>query len=919
MAFPQTELPVFVDIAPGASPMGTTDSWDQYWVDITRDVRVAQRIVINEGIPDEANQADPGSCVLTLDNGISRVPSTAGKLGCYTTRNPLGPYYGKLQKNTPLRVRIQCGRETFNRNLPVGPWGTSDTGIKWSNIGALWTMDGTRGAVAPAANSTTTTSAGNAGSWDFEMTGGVGVDIVGSGADFTMFVNYRRASSSNLYTFYMDWTPSGQLNLFITRTIAGVTVTLSSGGIGSIVANRRYNFRLKVEGGFMSARIWDSTGSEPTTWTVSASGEGTYTLDNTSLGTNIQLQATRFTGAATTTGYWWDLIINQYPFIGTVPEWPIRWDQSGNDSTAPLKATGVLRRLQSGKSPVKSPLYSFIDGINPTALWTLEDDSGATLVSSQTPNVAGGTYFTSSPGGWQGPPKLGGTSSQYTVEQNTTIAFTLPRMIVTDRWFAWFAFYMPVLPVPNPTIFRVRSSGTIVQWDVNISSSFGGVMYLVGQDASGNVLVNQSITYVAGQWTIAQIEIQQTGSTFTGRIVNYQFGDGGVHGATAPAVTGSLGTPNAASIYGSTGFQASAAGPVAVWNTIPSVNIASLMLAGNGFQGEDAATRAARLAAEKGVRLDLINGGPGASANSAMGIQTSDQFLNVMGEIATTDLGFLTEFRGGLRYRARGRRYNQNPRMALDFLAGHIKEPPEPVDDDQRLHNDITVNRKNAGSARAYDPASIAALGQADTEVTINPAKDDDLPGQAGFRLYLGTWNEMRWPSVKLDLARNAGVTNFRERATALDPGAYVTLANPPTNLPVGTVDLLVENVQTTLGPFEWTIEVTCQPYGPWRITDSSNTTRIPRMDLVGSTLNSTEAATALLATDTWTIANTGRSWDATQVPFDWMVNGERVTVTALTGTSSQTATVTRGVNGISKAHAVGEPVVLADPLYVAL
>jgi hypothetical protein len=917
--FPQTELPVFVDIAPGASPMGTTDSWDPFWVDITRDVRVNQKIVINEGIPDEANQADPGSCVLTLDNGTSRVPSTAGQLGCYTTRNPLGPYYGKLQKNTPLRVRIQRGRETFNRNLPSGPWGTSDTGIKWSNIGSLWTMDGTRGAVAPPSNSTTTTSAGNAGSWDFEMTGGVGVDIVGSGADFTMYVNYRRASTSNCYIFYMDWTPTGNLNLFLQRVVGGVTTTIASGGIGAIVANRRYNFRLKVEGGFMSARVWDSTGSEPTTWNVSASGEGTYTLDNTSLGTSIQLQATRFTGAATTTGYWWDLIINQYPFIGTVPEWPIRWDQSGNDSTGPIKATGVLRRLQSGKSPVKSPLYSFMDGLSPAGLWTMEDDSGATLASSQTPNVAGGTIYSSSPGGWDGPPKLGGTSSQYTVETNTTISFTFPRMNIVDRWLVWFTFYMPVLPVTNPTIFRVRSSGTVTQWDMKISDSFGGVMYLVGQDQNGNVLVNQSIVYVPGQWVLGQIEIQQTGANTTGRIVNYHFGSGAFSGSTSAPFAGTCGAPNAASIFGSTGFQASAAGPVAVYPTIPPVNISNLMLAGNGFVGEDSATRAVRLAGEKGVRLDIISGGPSSSANSLLGVQTSDQFLNTMGEIATTDLGLLTEFRGGLRYRARGRRYNQNARMALDFAAGHIKEPPEPVDDDQRLHNDVTVTRKNGGSARAYDPASITALGQADTEVTINPATDDELPGHAGFRLYLGTWNEMRWPSITLDLARNAGVTNYLERATALDPGAYVTLANPPTNLPIGTVDLLVEGVQTTIGPFEWTVELTCQPYGPWRITDSSNTTRIPRMDLVGSTLNSSESATALLATDSWTIANSGRSWDATQVPFDWMVNGERVTVTALTGTSSQTATVTRGVNGITKPHSVGEAIVLADPLYVAL
>jgi hypothetical protein len=501
------------------------------------------------------------------------------------------------------------------------------------------------------------------------------------------------------------------------------------------------------------------------------------------------------------------------------------------------------------------------------------------------------------------------------VAVDTTLAFTFPKMSITDRWLSWFTFYMPVLPVVDSLIYRIRSAGTIVQWDVRVSQSFGGIIYLQGFDSTGTLIPNFSIGYTPGQWVLGQVEIQATGTTMTGRIVTYAFGTGAVNGSTSAAFTGKIGAPNAASIYGSTGFQDGAVGPVAVYPTIPIVFIDQLQAAGNGFTGEDAGTRSARLAAEKGIRLDLVSGG----RSSAMGVQTSDTFLNTMGENATTDLGLLTEFRGGLRYRTRGRRYNQNPRMALDFLAGHIKTPPEPTDDDQRLRNDITASNRNGGSARAYDETSIATSGLYDTVTDVNTARDDDLDGQVGFRLYLGTWDEMRWPSITLDLARNATLANYIERATALDAGAYVTLANPPSNLPVGTLDLLVEGTKTTYGPFEWTIELTCQPYGPWRITDSSNTSRIPRMDLVGSTLNSAEVATAVGATDTWTILNSGRDWNGAQVPFNWDVNGETVTVTALSGTGTQTATVTRGVGGITKAHVVGEPIVLNDPLFIAL
>jgi len=54
--------------------------------------------------------------------------------------------------------------------------------------------------------------------------------------------------------------------------------------------------------------------------------------------------------------------------------------------------------------------------------------------------------------------------------------------------------------------------------------------------------------------------------------------------------------------------------------------------------------------------------------------------------------------------------------------------------------------------------------------------------------------------------------------------------------------------------------------------------------------------------------------------PFDVMVGGERMTVTAIDGTgTTQTFTVTRGVNGVERDHPAGEPVTLAEPTYLAL
>jgi hypothetical protein len=54
--------------------------------------------------------------------------------------------------------------------------------------------------------------------------------------------------------------------------------------------------------------------------------------------------------------------------------------------------------------------------------------------------------------------------------------------------------------------------------------------------------------------------------------------------------------------------------------------------------------------------------------------------------------------------------------------------------------------------------------------------------------------------------------------------------------------------------------------------------------------------------------------------PFDVDVDGERMTVTDITGSSSpQTFTVTRGVGGSAKTHVYGAPVRLWKPPVTAL
>jgi hypothetical protein len=81
--------------------------------------------------------------------------------------------------------------------------------------------------------------------------------------------------------------------------------------------------------------------------------------------------------------------------------------------------------------------------------------------------------------------------------------------------------------------------------------------------------------------------------------------------------------------------------------------------------------------------------------------------------------------------------------------------------------------------------------------------------------------------------------------------------------------------------------------------------------------------AVALQPDERLSVATTsGPLWttDPAEMPFDVMIGGERITVTAITGTNSpQTFTVTRSVNGVVKEHPAGTAVTVFRPVYRAL
>lgn len=90
------------------------------WVDITGDVYKRDRVQITRGRRDEGSAADPARCTMTINN----------KSGKYDPRNPLGPYYGQIGRNTPIRVSVE-GHVRFLGEVSAWPprWDVSESDV----------------------------------------------------------------------------------------------------------------------------------------------------------------------------------------------------------------------------------------------------------------------------------------------------------------------------------------------------------------------------------------------------------------------------------------------------------------------------------------------------------------------------------------------------------------------------------------------------------------------------------------------------------------------------------------------------------------------------------------------------------------------------------------------------------------------
>lgn len=612
-----------------------------------------------------------------------------------------------------------------------------------------------------------------------------------------------------------------------------------------------------------------------------------------------------------------------------VNAWPNRWpDQSGNDCIVAIEAAGVLRRLEQGSRSKSALRRTILAGVTPDYYAPMEEGPQSTVMKA----INGLDPVVINPLVVQIAGATGVATKQYPVCDLTRQIFEptggppsgSPRIKAfatttgSGFWRIGFSFRGMVASTPLATqcafiIYRelpdASGFGSTYTITLSVSRPDGPVpnFYSVSGPFGTSVL---DVNPFDGDEHYVELTATQNGGNVDATLtVDYTHTNSASTAATLDMPLAWYFSPTIGSLgetVDNTGASA-AIGQVVIYS---STSAASTSFAGVAYKSERAHARLSRLCDEENIPYTSI-----ANESPPMGPQLMDKVLPLMREAEAVSGGVLYEKRWGLGFIGEQDRNNAPVSLALDFTQHHVTDIPQPEDDDRYLRNRWTVDRPDGIEKEVEQTVGPLStdVGVYEDSASVNVETDDDLIHQAGWRVHLGTIDEDRWPNIALSLTRTPSLI---DTYAAMTYGARMTVSNPPAEMPQASIDATVEGISESINPEDWTADLNTAPASIYRVHVVGGSGNLGRVDSKLSTLTSdiTSGATSI------SVSTTGVIWDTAESGFDIEINGERITVTAISGASSpQTFTVTRSVNGAVKAHVSGTRVSLWKPAVYAL
>ncbi len=620
---------------------------------------------------------------------------------------------------------------------------------------------------------------------------------------------------------------------------------------------------------------------------------------------------------------------------------------SDPDAWVMLEGGGILRRLQQGKTPLKSALERAILASNPVAYWPLSDGKEATALLSGLTGVLDGrelVLYGARPGVVEGPAGSGSSFVDVAGGADFVSARGPAPTLPAAGWGVEFMVYIGERNDPAEQV----SQGALVwyvggnRWEVQVGyNPFASVVppNILILDDDGDAFVHDADTALNG-WNHCRLTYQQVGGN-----TEIKFYLNGVLVSSYTDVGRTLASPSGEVVVGQTQpplipewyFKEGGVGVahLAFYALADAVDHGD---AAFGYIGELAGERFLRVLGEEGIAAVVVGD---ETDTQPMGAQPADTLLAVVRECIRTDDGMLFEPADqiALAMRTGRSRYNQASALDLSWADPGIAPPLRPQFDDRPTLNDVTVQRRNGGKARAVQttgPLNVSdpiddpeGVGRVDGTVDVNTETDDVLQIHAGWHLSKGTVPDPRYPNIVIDLDDAPGLA---ADVDALDIGDRFTLGDLPTDWALEPVSLLLIGVRDSLpadaGHRRRQVTLVTTPAAPYEILlvgDGTIDLRGMRVHTTSSTVDGSHVA----ADTTILIDSAGVPWTTNADNWDPAKNGggmflelagELVRVTGIAGAGSAwTLTVVRAVNGVSKTIPDGTPVRFKYPGRVAL
>lgn len=896
------------------------------WVDVTSRTRNEDDVVITRGYSAEQAQFSAASANFTLNN----------RDGLFSDKNPNSIYYGLLGRNVRYRTGLATGVNTLRMYDAPDPvlfdgsggdgacvW-TADKAVldivgdidiridvepddwrgragqilasKWVSVGGQaswvfgtdtngylwlrWTTDGFNGPMAKS-TSPVATNGRQALRVALDVNNGAG----GKTATF-----YTAPTLGGTYTqLGLPVTATGTTSIFSSTArleVGDYNTALGRNGISTSggwnveadpFCGKIYGFELRSSiGGTVVAQMLPATRTAgDTTWSDGLGTPNTWTV----------VPSAEIAGT-------------DYRFFGEIPALPQKWDSTGTDVYIPVRAADITQRLRQGEKPLRSAIYRSLEHTAFDGWWPLENGTANSPVqavygANATINDANFTTADDFPG-------ASGVLS-FSSDTGTASGRVTSNPSITGTTYYMFSFKLPSIPVAARNFMHFFPSGGTI---TDIAIGANATQYTINfYDSAGVAVATNSVAFGAGaepnKWITMRLKVNQS-ANFDWDLAWYPVGRA-VSYSTFNSFAGVDGRPDSWSSNSFVGKSGMLLSHVVMDNA--DYDFIGFAEPASAYAGEAAIPRFYRLCFEQGIPAYVIGlrYRSTAVASIAMGPQLAATLFALLQECVDADGGYLFTPRDkyGLGFRTLYSIQNR-ARVSFDYSAAHLSGELEPTPDDSLIRNDVTVSRptggqrraiKKTGSLNVQDPVDDPqGVGTYDVELSRNVAADTQLFDQATWERFLGTWDELRYIGVEVELARSVFVASatLTAQVRALDLFDPIQLTDLPAWLPPDDVDLLVIGYTETLRnrghEFRWNT----RPYGPFLSNDltlSADSRQRASATTTGSRLASdiTSATLTPIAVGT----RDGKLWGTTagkpgNFPLDIVMGGERMTISAI-------------------------------------